>query len=238
MLKFFGALETRNPDGIWVSPPSSLTLDFLLSIHPPSIFCVHFFFLSVSSHSATLLGICSFTRPRSSGLFSDTILTLSLSYKTLCFFTFCHSLLKLASVVCGKWWSVSCLYFAFILRFCQFPRHCCYLSQIKNKPFSVLCIFLVSNTLKNIFWNSIKLHFRLSIVLCSSVPPLRLEVQCEVVDSEINHILPAFSVVRRECGLQREPLLFSCAGHSPKYRRLCPCRDFRYGQVALCRDCL
>ncbi|KAG8014487.1 hypothetical protein GBF38_002972, partial [Nibea albiflora] len=65
-----------------------------------------------------------------------------------------------------------------------------------------------------------------------------LEVQCEVVDSEINHILPAFSVVRRECGLQREPLLFSCAGHSPKYRRLCPCRDFRRGQVALCRDCL
>uniref|UniRef100_A0A8C5DG14 alpha-1,6-mannosyl-glycoprotein 6-beta-N-acetylglucosaminyltransferase n=1 Tax=Gouania willdenowi TaxID=441366 RepID=A0A8C5DG14_GOUWI len=60
----------------------------------------------------------------------------------------------------------------------------------------------------------------------------------EVVDSEINHILPAFSVMRRECGLQREPLLFSCAGHSPKYRRLCPCRDFRHEQVALCRDCL
>uniref|UniRef100_A0A3B3ZSA2 alpha-1,6-mannosyl-glycoprotein 6-beta-N-acetylglucosaminyltransferase n=1 Tax=Periophthalmus magnuspinnatus TaxID=409849 RepID=A0A3B3ZSA2_9GOBI len=65
-----------------------------------------------------------------------------------------------------------------------------------------------------------------------------LEVQCEVVDSEMNHILPAFSVMRRECGLQREALLFSCAGHSPKYRRLCPCRDFRQGQVALCRDCL
>ncbi|MEQ2236781.1 hypothetical protein ILYODFUR_016234 [Ilyodon furcidens] len=66
----------------------------------------------------------------------------------------------------------------------------------------------------------------------------RLEVQCEVVDSEINHILPAFSVMRQECSLQREPLLFSCAGHSPKYRRLCPCRDFLRGQVALCRDCL
>lgn len=75
-------------------------------------------------------------------------------------------------------------------------------------------------------------------MFCSTVSPLRLDVQCEVVDSEINHILPAFSVVRRECGLQREPLLFSCAGHSPKYRRLCPCRDFRRGQVALCRDCL
>ncbi|XP_029707227.1 alpha-1,6-mannosylglycoprotein 6-beta-N-acetylglucosaminyltransferase B-like isoform X3 [Takifugu rubripes] len=66
----------------------------------------------------------------------------------------------------------------------------------------------------------------------------RLEVQCDMIDSEINHVLPAFSVLRRECGLQREPLLFSCAGYSPKYRRLCPCRDFQRGQVALCRDCL
>ncbi|KAK0147971.1 Alpha-1,6-mannosylglycoprotein 6-beta-N-acetylglucosaminyltransferase B [Merluccius polli] len=65
-----------------------------------------------------------------------------------------------------------------------------------------------------------------------------LEVQCEAVDSETNHVLPAFSVARRECGLQRDPLLFSCAGHSPKYRRLCPCRDLRRGQVALCRECL
>lgn len=59
-----------------------------------------------------------------------------------------------------------------------------------------------------------------------------------MIDSEINHVLPAFSVLRRECGLQREPLLFSCAGFSPKYRRLCPCRDFQRGQVALCKDCL
>ncbi|XP_061839933.1 alpha-1,6-mannosylglycoprotein 6-beta-N-acetylglucosaminyltransferase B-like [Nerophis lumbriciformis] len=67
---------------------------------------------------------------------------------------------------------------------------------------------------------------------------LRLDVQCEVLDYEMNHVLPAFSVLRRECGLQREPLLFSCAGQSPKYRRLCPCRDFRRGQVALCGGCL
>uniref|UniRef100_W5N7B0 alpha-1,6-mannosyl-glycoprotein 6-beta-N-acetylglucosaminyltransferase n=1 Tax=Lepisosteus oculatus TaxID=7918 RepID=W5N7B0_LEPOC len=66
----------------------------------------------------------------------------------------------------------------------------------------------------------------------------RLEVQCEGVESEMNHIFPAFSVSRRECGLQKEPLLFSCAGLNSKYRRLCPCRDSRKGQVALCRDCL
>ncbi|KAI1896719.1 hypothetical protein AGOR_G00097700 [Albula goreensis] len=66
----------------------------------------------------------------------------------------------------------------------------------------------------------------------------RLEVQCEGVEAEMNHVFPAFSVVQRECGLQKDPLLFSCAGFSTKYRRLCPCRDFRKGQVALCRDCL
>uniref|UniRef100_A0AAY4AI72 alpha-1,6-mannosyl-glycoprotein 6-beta-N-acetylglucosaminyltransferase n=1 Tax=Denticeps clupeoides TaxID=299321 RepID=A0AAY4AI72_9TELE len=66
----------------------------------------------------------------------------------------------------------------------------------------------------------------------------RLEVQCEAVEVETNHIFPAFSVLRRECGLQKDPLLFSCAGHRPKYRRMCPCRDVRPGQVALCRDCL
>nr|XP_023869660.1 alpha-1,6-mannosylglycoprotein 6-beta-N-acetylglucosaminyltransferase B [Salvelinus alpinus] len=65
-----------------------------------------------------------------------------------------------------------------------------------------------------------------------------LEVQCEVVEAEVNHVFPAFSVLRRECGLQKDPLLYSCAGLSPKYRRLCPCRDYRRGQVALCRDCL
>ncbi|KAK3557648.1 hypothetical protein QTP70_032294 [Hemibagrus guttatus] len=66
----------------------------------------------------------------------------------------------------------------------------------------------------------------------------KLQVQCEVVEFEMNHIFPAFSMTARECGLQKEPLLFSCAGFGAKYRRVCPCRDFRKGQVALCRDCL
>lgn len=54
----------------------------------------------------------------------------------------------------------------------------------------------------------------------------------------MNHLLPAFSAEHAECGLQHDPLLFSCAGSSDKYRRLCPCRDYRSGQLALCRDCL
>ncbi|KAF7711064.1 hypothetical protein HF521_000075 [Silurus meridionalis] len=66
----------------------------------------------------------------------------------------------------------------------------------------------------------------------------KLQVQCDVVEFEMNHVFPAFSATARECGLQKEPLLFSCAGFANKYRRVCPCRDFRKGQVALCHDCL
>lgn len=61
---------------------------------------------------------------------------------------------------------------------------------------------------------------------------------CDSTESEMNHLYPAFAQPGRECFLQKEPLLFSCAGSSTKYHRLCPCRDFRKGQVALCRDCL
>uniref|UniRef100_A0A671YU04 alpha-1,6-mannosyl-glycoprotein 6-beta-N-acetylglucosaminyltransferase n=1 Tax=Sparus aurata TaxID=8175 RepID=A0A671YU04_SPAAU len=65
-----------------------------------------------------------------------------------------------------------------------------------------------------------------------------LDFQCEGVEFEMNHLFPAFSAEHAECGLQQDPLLFSCAGSSAKYQRLCPCRDYRNGQVALCRDCL
>lgn len=68
--------------------------------------------------------------------------------------------------------------------------------------------------------------------------PVRLQVPCDSTESEMNHLYPAFAQPGQECFLQKEPLLFSCAGSSTKYRRLCPCRDFRKGQVALCQDCL
>lgn len=68
--------------------------------------------------------------------------------------------------------------------------------------------------------------------------PPRLQVPCDGTESEMNHLYPAFAQPGQECFLQKEPLLFSCAGSSSKYRRLCPCRDFRKGQVALCQDCL
>ncbi|XP_057201460.1 alpha-1,6-mannosylglycoprotein 6-beta-N-acetylglucosaminyltransferase B isoform X1 [Triplophysa rosa] len=65
-----------------------------------------------------------------------------------------------------------------------------------------------------------------------------LNARCESLEAEKNHVFPAVQVERRECFVQKDPLLFSCAGFSAKHQRLCPCRDFLQGQVALCRDCL
>ncbi|XP_028842246.1 alpha-1,6-mannosylglycoprotein 6-beta-N-acetylglucosaminyltransferase B-like isoform X2 [Denticeps clupeoides] len=65
-----------------------------------------------------------------------------------------------------------------------------------------------------------------------------LRVHCEALEAEVNHIFPAVSVEPGECFLQKEPLLYSCAGVQAKHRRLCPCRDFLRGQVAMCKDCV
>ncbi|NXW01094.1 MGT5B acetylglucosaminyltransferase, partial [Fregetta grallaria] len=65
-----------------------------------------------------------------------------------------------------------------------------------------------------------------------------LSITCDSTEYEMNHLYPAVAEHVHECYLQKEPLLFSCAGYNTKYRRLCPCRDYRKGQVALCRDCL
>ncbi|XP_054077646.1 alpha-1,6-mannosylglycoprotein 6-beta-N-acetylglucosaminyltransferase B isoform X1 [Rissa tridactyla] len=67
---------------------------------------------------------------------------------------------------------------------------------------------------------------------------LQLSIACDSTEYEMNHLYPAVAENVHECYLQKEPLLFSCAGYNTKYRRLCPCRDYRKGQVALCRDCL
>ncbi|KAM3591924.1 uncharacterized protein V6R79_009561 [Siganus canaliculatus] len=65
-----------------------------------------------------------------------------------------------------------------------------------------------------------------------------LGIDCSSVRQEVNHLFPSYSPWGRQCGLQREPLLFSCAGSDPSHRRLCPCRAHIPGQVALCPDCL
>ncbi|XP_076008187.1 alpha-1,6-mannosylglycoprotein 6-beta-N-acetylglucosaminyltransferase B-like [Genypterus blacodes] len=65
----------------------------------------------------------------------------------------------------------------------------------------------------------------------------RLGLDCSSMTEEVNHLFPAYNPWGRRCGLQQEPLLFSCAGSDPSHRRLCPCRAHLPGQVALCPDC-
>ncbi|KAE8284317.1 Alpha-1,6-mannosylglycoprotein 6-beta-N-acetylglucosaminyltransferase B [Larimichthys crocea] len=66
----------------------------------------------------------------------------------------------------------------------------------------------------------------------------RLKIGCSSIGQEENHLFPSYNPWGRHCGLQQEPLLFSCTGSDPSRRRLCPCRAHLPGQVALCPDCI
>ncbi|XP_010784717.1 alpha-1,6-mannosylglycoprotein 6-beta-N-acetylglucosaminyltransferase B-like [Notothenia coriiceps] len=66
----------------------------------------------------------------------------------------------------------------------------------------------------------------------------RLKIGCSSTRQEVNHLFPAYSPWGQQCGLQQDPLLFSCAGSDLSQRRLCPCRAHLPGQVALSPDCL
>ncbi|XP_077482582.1 alpha-1,6-mannosylglycoprotein 6-beta-N-acetylglucosaminyltransferase B-like [Stigmatopora argus] len=64
----------------------------------------------------------------------------------------------------------------------------------------------------------------------------RFGIGCSNMAQGVNHIFPAYTPWGRHCRLQEEPLLFSCAGSDPSYRRLCPCRTYQPGQLALIPD--
>ncbi|GAA6095016.1 alpha-1,6-mannosylglycoprotein 6-beta-N-acetylglucosaminyltransferase A [Tachysurus ichikawai] len=66
----------------------------------------------------------------------------------------------------------------------------------------------------------------------------RFGVECRTVESAGDIVVPAFGESSRHCVLQADLLLFSCAGAHPSLQRICPCRDYMKGQVALCKDCL
>ncbi|XP_056445152.1 alpha-1,6-mannosylglycoprotein 6-beta-N-acetylglucosaminyltransferase A [Gadus chalcogrammus] len=66
----------------------------------------------------------------------------------------------------------------------------------------------------------------------------RFGVDCQTVESSADTLVPAYSEERRHCIFQQDLLLFSCAGAHPSLRRVCPCRDYMKGQVALCQGCL
>lgn len=67
---------------------------------------------------------------------------------------------------------------------------------------------------------------------------VRFGVSCNTVESSADTVVPAYSQTRHHCIFQSDLLLFSCAGAHQTLRRICPCRDYMKGQVALCKDCL
>ncbi|XDV22635.1 hypothetical protein PO909_027491 [Leuciscus waleckii] len=66
----------------------------------------------------------------------------------------------------------------------------------------------------------------------------RYGVECKTVESASDIVVPAYSESTRHCVFQSDLLLFSCAGAHQSLTRICPCRDYMKGQVALCKDCL
>ncbi|KAK1876816.1 Alpha-16-mannosylglycoprotein 6-beta-N-acetylglucosaminyltransferase A [Dissostichus eleginoides] len=66
----------------------------------------------------------------------------------------------------------------------------------------------------------------------------RFGLDCQTVESSADTVVPAYSKTRRHCIFQSDLLLFSCAGSHSSLHRICPCRDYMKGQVALCKTCL
>lgn len=78
---------------------------------------------------------------------------------------------------------------------------------------------------------------------CTSSPHaflslFRYEVVCQSSELAKDILVPSFDPKNKHCVFQGDLLLFSCAGAHPRHQRICPCRDFIKGQVALCKDCL
>ncbi|XP_044294115.1 alpha-1,6-mannosylglycoprotein 6-beta-N-acetylglucosaminyltransferase A [Varanus komodoensis] len=67
---------------------------------------------------------------------------------------------------------------------------------------------------------------------------LKYNIECHTVESANDILVPSFDERRKHCVFQGDLLLFSCAGSHPNHKRICPCRDYIKGQVALCKDCL
>ncbi|XP_072365360.1 alpha-1,6-mannosylglycoprotein 6-beta-N-acetylglucosaminyltransferase A-like isoform X1 [Scyliorhinus torazame] len=66
----------------------------------------------------------------------------------------------------------------------------------------------------------------------------RYGIFCNSSKRESDLYLPAFNPENQLCLLQSDYLLFSCAGSHEHYSRICPCRDYIKGQVAICQACL
>ena len=65
----------------------------------------------------------------------------------------------------------------------------------------------------------------------------RARISCNSVEKSNFLVAPSFENERMTCHLQQQPLLYSCVASSVSHMRICPCRDYIKGQVALCKDC-
>ncbi|XP_053568485.1 alpha-1,6-mannosylglycoprotein 6-beta-N-acetylglucosaminyltransferase A [Bombina bombina] len=63
-------------------------------------------------------------------------------------------------------------------------------------------------------------------------------IQCQSTETANDIVVPSIDEKNKHCVLQGDLLLFSCAGAHPNHHRICPCRDYIKGQVAICKDCL
>ncbi|KXJ29802.1 Alpha-1,6-mannosylglycoprotein 6-beta-N-acetylglucosaminyltransferase A [Exaiptasia diaphana] len=65
----------------------------------------------------------------------------------------------------------------------------------------------------------------------------RAGIECKASYTKDSFHAPSTSSVDDSCLIQQTSLLFSCSSRSPIYTRLCPCRDYKPQQVALCKNC-
>eukprot|EP00794_Sanderia_malayensis_P017569 gene17569-19321_t len=63
-------------------------------------------------------------------------------------------------------------------------------------------------------------------------------LQCDVVVQRASFVAPSKSAHDNTCCIQSNKLMYSCTAVSSSTTRLCPCRDFVPGQLALCRGCI
>lgn len=66
-------------------------------------------------------------------------------------------------------------------------------------------------------------------------------IRCQTSEqSDSSLVFPAYTYQHnsKHCLFQSDPLLFSCVRSEQSLNRICPCRDYIKGQIALCKECV
>ncbi|XP_070694569.1 alpha-1,6-mannosylglycoprotein 6-beta-N-acetylglucosaminyltransferase A-like [Pempheris klunzingeri] len=67
----------------------------------------------------------------------------------------------------------------------------------------------------------------------------KYNIDCQTSELSASRVvLPAYNVNSKHCLFQSDPLLFSCVRSDKSLIRICPCRDYIKGQIALCKACV